>query len=229
MSSTDLQQKYQAFMADLNRAYSTRDHEGFVAALDKAMLERDSTVMSEVCRVSQSLLSALTSFRSDSRIVALASREIPDARLRLDHVLQMTEEAAHRTLDLIERTVPLAEATARDARKLTEALDESSPAEMRQFLAEVCNNAGKVRSNLTEVMLAQGFQDLSGQILHGVRKLIGEVEAVLDDLARITGQSRDKLSERGKLELEGPAVPGVTQNAVAGQSDVDDLMAGLGI
>jgi chemotaxis protein CheZ len=229
MNSAHMQLHYQAFMADLTRAYAAADMTGFDAALDSALRLRESAVLAGVNRASQSLLAALTHFRSDSRIVALAARDIPDARLRLDHVLQMTEDAAHRTLDLIERTVPLAEATARDARKLSDTLDECSHGQIRQVLADVCTNAAGVRSNLTEVMLAQGFQDLSGQILHGVRKLIGEVETVLDELTRITGHTREERSAKGGLELEGPAVAGVTQNAVGGQSDVDDLMAGLGI
>jgi chemotaxis protein CheZ len=229
MTSADMQLHYQAFMADLTHAYAAGDTAGFDAALDRALGLRESAVLVGVSRASQSLLAALTHFRSDSRIVALAAREIPDARLRLDHVLQMTEEAAHRTLDLIERTVPLAEATARNAKKLSDTLDECSHSTIRQFLADVCTNAAGVRANLTEVMLAQGFQDLSGQILHGVRKLIGEVETVLDELSSITGHTREERSSRGGLDLEGPAVPGVTHNAVAGQSDVDDLMAGLGI
>lgn len=229
MNSQDFLLHYQAATEQLNLAFARGDKAAYEAALDELLRKRESSVLACVTKASESLLAALTHFRCDSRIVALAAKEIPDARLRLDHVLQMTEEAAHKTLDLIERTVPLAETTARSAKELADTLNDRTHSDVQRFLKEVSANAGLVRANLTEVMLAQGFQDLSGQILHGVRKLIGEVETVLDELARLTGQSKQAIPEKGRVEVEGPAVPGVTQNAVAGQSDVDDLIAGLGI
>ena len=220
---------YREFMARLSHAYAAADEAAFHAILDDSLRARESAILSDVARLSESLLAALTRFRSDSRIAALAAKEIPDARLRLDHVLKMTEQAAHTTLDLIERTVPLAEATARDAQTLAESLDSSTHIDVRRFLGEVRGNAEGVRRNLTEVMLAQGFQDLSGQILQGVRRLIGEVEGVLEELAAITGVQLDKIPETPAEKLEGPVVPGVQQNAVVDQVDVDDLIAGLGI
>jgi chemotaxis protein CheZ len=216
-------------VAGLNHAYATGDSEAFKLQLDGILREREGSVLGDVAKLSESLLAALTRFRSDSRIITLAAREIPDARLRLDHVLQMTEQAAHKTLDLIERAVPLADATARDAKVLADTLDERSHRDIQRFLTDVCSNASQVRQNLTEVMLAQGFQDLTGQILNGVRTLIGEVETILDELARITGISRDSVQEKDGLALEGPAVPGLKRDAVTEQSDVDDLIAGLGI
>lgn len=229
MTHAGFQTRYRGLLADLNHAFAAGDGAAFEAAIDASSRERESSMLADVTRVSESLLAALTHFRTDSRIVTLAAREIPDARLRLDHVLRMTEEAAHRTLDLIERSVPLAEETERTARRLADTLDDCSPRQMRTFLDEVRANGAQVRANLTEVMLAQGFQDLSGQILQGVRKLIGEVETVLEDLSHITGHARESAPARDGLQLEGPAVPGVTANAMSGQSDVDDLIAGLGI
>jgi chemotaxis protein CheZ len=85
-----------------------------------------------------------------------------------------------------------------------------------------------VRANLSEVMITQGFQDLTGQILRGVGRLIGEVEKALGELTRLTGSTPESMPT-AKRGLEGPAVPGVTQGAVTAQADVDDLMAGLGI
>ena len=63
---------------------------------------------------------ALERFRLDSRLDDLAEKEMPDARQRLNHVLKLTDEAAHRTLDLVEQSGPPAERTAREAAALTE-------------------------------------------------------------------------------------------------------------
>ena len=216
-------------LADLNRAYASDDQIAFDAALDDILRDRESMVLTGVRRLSDSLVAALARFRSDSRIANLAVRDIPDARLRLDHVLSMTEEAAHKTLDLIERSVPLTDETARGAQNLLTTLEERSHREIREFLTTACGSFETVRGNLTEVMLTQGFQDLTGQIIRGVKTLIGEVEVILAELARLTGAKADAVDDGPNIALEGPAVPGVTKNAVSSQDDIDDLMAGLGI
>jgi chemotaxis protein CheZ len=216
-------------MARLNHAYASADEPAFSKLLGELGVPAEDELRTGLARLSQSLADALTRFQLDSRIAALATQEIPDARLRLDHVLKMTEDAAHKTLDLIEQAAPLAEATARDARTLAETLDDRPHSEIRRFLGDVQGNAEKVRANLTEVMLAQGFQDLTGQILHSIRTLIGEVESVLDELARISGVKLSVTARPQDATPAGPAVPGVTKNAVVDQGAVDDLIAGLGI
>jgi chemotaxis protein CheZ len=223
--------RHRAALAQLNHAYAVGDEGEFELALDELFANRKSMVLTDVERLSKSLLGALTRFRSESRVATLAAKEIPDAQLRLDHVLTMTEEAAHKTLDIIELSAPLADATAKGAAALSDTLDERSHKEIRHFLAEVRRNAEQVRRNLTDVMLAQGFQDLTGQILRGVRTLVGEVESVLQELASITGVSleRPAESDRPNAALQGPAIPNLTRNAVTAQDDVDDLIAGLGI
>jgi chemotaxis regulatin CheY-phosphate phosphatase CheZ len=71
----------------------------------------------------------------------------------------------------------------------------------------------------------------TGQILRGVRTLVGEIESVLQELASTAGVNLDlaELSTEPDTAPQGPAIPNITQNAVNGQSDVDDLIAGLGI
>jgi chemotaxis protein CheZ len=229
MAVAQFMSRYRGALAKLNHAYAAGDEAAFENLLGELNSGRETSLRTGLAKLSQSLADALSSFQLDSRIAALAGHEIPDARLRLDHVLKMTEEAAHKTLDLIEQTAPLADATARDARTLAETLDSRSHSDIRRFLGEVQGSADKVRTNLTEVMLAQGFQDLTGQILHGIRKLIGEVESVLDELAQISGVPLERVAKLHSIDPAGPAVPGVTVNAVANQTDVDDLIAGLGI
>ncbi len=204
--------RHRAALADLNHAYACGDEGAFELALDQLFASRKSLMLHDVQRLSESLLGALTRFRSDSRLAALAVNEVPDAGLRLDHVLTMTEEAAHRTLDIIEQSAPLAAATARGAAELADTLDERSHREIRHFLTEVRSNAEQVRRNLTEVMVAQGFHDLTGQVLGSVRTLVGELESVLQELASIAGVT---------LRL-----PAIAPRDVTAQDDVDELIAG---
>ncbi len=223
--------RHRGALAQLNHAYASGDETAFELALDELFASRKSMMLTDVQRLSESLLAALTRFRSESRIATMAVKDIPDARLRLDHVLSMTEEAAHRTLDIIEQSAPLADATARSAAELADTLDERSHQEIRRFLTEVRGNAEQVRRNLTEVMLAQGFQDLTGQILRGVRTLVCEIETTLQELASLAGVTLrlPVLEEGSMVSPQGPAIPNLTLNAVTEQGDVDDLIAGLGI
>jgi chemotaxis protein CheZ len=213
----------------LNHAFVTADPAAFEKALEH--LGEGRTVvpsMTEIIRLTDTLNGALARFRDDSRLAALAHHEIPDARLRLDHVVTMTEDAANKTLDLMERAAPLAAASLRGAEQLLATLDKATKADVRSYLEEVRGNFEEVRSNLSEVILAQSFQDLTGQILRGVQRLIGEVETALAELARVTGVQVENKAPSG-TDLEGPAVPGITRNAVTEQADVDDLIAGLGL
>ena len=217
-------------MRSLNAALAANDGARFNDLLDQLLRSRESNIQADVVRISSALQEALSRFRMDSRIASLAEKDMPDARERLDHVVELTEKAAHRTLDLIERSVPLAEATARRADELARS-GGAGGASLAEFLATARDNCDAVRANLTEVMLAQGFQDITGQIIRGVHKLIGEVETVLDDLMNVHGIPREVVENAvaDRLKLEGPAIPGITKNAVTDQSDIDDLMAGLGI
>jgi chemotaxis protein CheZ len=229
-TTTGLHDLERSLMRSLNVALAANDATRFNELLDQLLRARESSIQAEVLRISTTLQEALSRFRMDSRIAALAEKDMPDARQRLDHVVELTEKAAHQTLEMIERSVPLADETARRAAELAKA-NPANVAELTAFLKTARDNCDAVRANLTEVMLAQGFQDITGQIIRGVHKLIGEVETVLDDLMSVHGISRDVAapSVADRLKLEGPAIPGVTPNAVTDQSDIDDLMAGLGL
>ena len=90
-----------------------------------------------------------------------------------------------------------------------------------------------VRSNLAEVLLAQGYQDLSGQIIRGVMTLVDELQEALGELVRIAGPVEDAAScssESGSVRGHGPVVPGIDHGqAVSGQQDVDALLSDLGM
>lgn len=231
MSQVDFASRYRGKLAQLNHAFAAGDVAAFEAALDALEDGRPSHIMTGVIKLSDNLHQALSRFRNDSRMAALAHKEIPDARLRLEHVLAVTEEAAHKTMDLIERSVPLANATVREANALADTLDDRSHNEIRRFLDETRGNFEAVRTNLSEVMLTQSFQDLTGQILRGVQRLIGEVEDSLGELTRLTGVAKPDNTMPMPIPpgLAGPAVPGISHGAITAQADVDDLIAGLGI
>ena len=93
------------------------------------------------------------------------------------------------------------------------------------------SNSELIRKNLADVLMAQGFQDLTGQIIRSVMKLVEELESALANLARLSGDvvEHTTLGET-PTSGQGPVVPGVTKGEVAtGQTDVDALLSGLGM
>jgi chemotaxis protein CheZ len=224
---------YADAVAALSGALACRDQQAFRTALAAFDSVRDAEVLTGVRRVTVELQSALQRFEVDSRLIGLAQHQVPDARRRLAHVMKLTSEAAHQTMDLAEQCSPLAEHIGEDAAKMLESRASRAAAdpEVLSFLQRVVEGMNLLRQRLTEVRLAQGFQDLTGQIVASVLGLVDELERALGELARITDAAggtaaKDQTISRGL----GPAVPGIGKgDALAGQQDVDALLQALGI
>lgn len=192
-----------------------------------------------------SLQRTLDEFRNSFRRASIAGKDMPDARVRLDHVLKLTEEAAHRTLDLVERSGPLADRLATEAVALVEPIRQAREAyrgsgvedllyRVEGLLTNVQRDGGAVRANLAEVLMAQSYQDLSGQIIRTVIKLVAELERTLANFSQLAGENGvDVLPGPAAAEADGhgfgPAVPGVSTGSVGEQEDVDDLLARMGM
>jgi chemotaxis protein CheZ len=241
-----LRTEYGSSIATLAGALAAGDERLFQSELDSLVQRRERTLFSELRKLTGDLQSALDRFSVDSRLVDLAEKEVPDARQRLDHVLKLTDEAAHRTMDLVEQSGPLAERTAREAGEIVEMwkrfrsrkiqVDEfrSMIERLDVFLEASRVDMDKVRGNLSEVLMAQGYQDLSGQIIRGVMKLVAELETALVDLVRLSRTGPHAIPATPANDTMhrgfGPAVPGVDNGpSVSGQQDVDSLLAGLGM
>lgn len=206
---------------------------------------REPHLLEQLHDLTCNLQNALDRFRLDSRLTRLAEKEVPDAHERLSHVLKLTDQAAHRTLDLVEKSCPPADRTAREAAALSEPWSRFRAGTISvadyceligrvdKFLIAARTDSEVVRANLNEVLLAQDFQDLTGQIIRGVMTLVAEVEVVLVDLSRLAGNQAGQTGPTAE-ELArgtGPVVPGIEQGAavVDGQADIDALLSELGM
>ena len=210
---------------------------------------REQTLFQELGKMTRQLHDSLTSFAVDSRMQSLAESDIPDAKARLNHVIDMTEESANRTLSAVEGTLPIAEHLQNKANDLHEKWDRFRNKDMNveefrgmsqeigDFLDVTTTHAGQIHSNLSEVMMAQGFQDLTGQIIRRVITLVTEVEDNLVELIRLSGDAEAGMQTSGDTETTedimqgvGPQVPGVSDadGSVSGQDEVDDLLSSLG-
>lgn len=246
-----LKLEYGACVEALSEALRTEDESGFFAAVDHIVHMREPGMFTELRKLTGDLQQALERFSVESRLQDIAENEIPDARARLTHVMDMTDAAAHRTMDLVEQSCPLAERTARQATRLMSSLQQLQAntggtdglsglarsidafvplvKQLEEFLPAVCADAELIRKNLADVLLAQGYQDLTGQIIRSVMTLVTELESALGNLARLSGDLVEHATMGESPGAgQGPTIPGVTKGEVAsGQREVDALLSGI--
>ncbi len=209
-----------------------------------------SELFAEVGKLTRQLHDSLKNFQLDSSINNLLEEDIPDAKKRLNHVIDMTEQAANRTMDAVECCLPIADKLSQN---LTGILPEwhklmsrdLKVGEFKQlchnlngFLTQASDDSGTLNSLLTDVLMAQDYQDLTGQILRRVIELVREVEDGLIGLLTAFGQtnlpqtdSSSTVSRKTKAVngVEGPIIDAASRNdVVSGQDDVDDLLSSLG-
>jgi chemotaxis protein CheZ len=204
----------------------------------------ESQLFQEVGKLTRELHEALSNFNIDSRLVDLAENDIPNTRDRLNYVITTTEDAAHKTLSHIDQTLPLAQELRQTAEKIDESWQrfrnkEMTADEFRQLVKEieaylpaVKSHADEVHANLSEMMLAQGFQDLTGQVIRQVISLVEEVEDSLVQLVKVAGKHQQESKpkkETDPIKAEGPQINAKDNpDVVNDQDDVDDLLSSLG-
>jgi chemotaxis protein CheZ len=186
----------------------------------------DEALYAGVARLTRSLHEGLRQLGLDARLSQVAGSDMPDAVLRLDHVVQMTEKAAHRTLDLVDEGRAVADSLA-DVRTCLERLQGRAgfvnPAELRGSCEAAGDAEARLRATLTALAQAQEYQDLSGQIIRRVIGLVRNAEGALLEL--LGGTLPQAPAGVVQPELPGPAVPGMS---AADQNDADRLLASLG-
>jgi chemotaxis protein CheZ len=170
------------------------------------------------------------------RQVALAAEAIPDARDRLSYIASMTERAAQRALDAIDIAQPMQEQIATGARALEQRwagapapLDASHPlvADTLAYLRQVPQQASGVNAQLMEIMMAQDFQDLTGQVIKKMMEVINEVESQL--LRVLIDHAPKTVATDATPSLQnGPQIKAGQAGGVANQAQVDDLLESLG-
>lgn len=215
--------------------------------LDELGRIRKSQLFQELCRLTRHLHDALTGFMADTRLVELTENDIPDARERLRYVITLTEQAATTTLNAVDTILPVLVALSARLQTLTSQWERFLQREMPYqefkelsraisvFLEDLNQEMNLLQEQLNEVVIAQSFQDLTGQIIRRVIDLVEHAENSLIELIRFSGRHvsaqgcpSDRADRPGDIVAKGPAVPGVDQAAITSQDEVDDLLSSLG-
>ena len=167
--------------------------------------------------------------------------QIPDAQARLEYVATLTEQAANKVLNATEAGMPEQEALSRSAQDMdtrwAQLLDgklsieqfKTLAADSKRFAADVVVATEAEKARLLEIMMAQDFQDLTGQLIKKVVAITQIVEHELAQLLRDNAPAslKDKPAQQHEVPvdlLQGPLAP----TAAMGQDDVDNLLDELG-
>ncbi len=230
------------------------DDEGVDITIHRLSAPFERELFAELGKLTRDLHEALKGFREDSRLLEITRDEIPDAKERLNYVITMTEQATHRTLNAVDAGLPIAEqihAMAADLaanwvrfRRREMSVDQFRQLanELDAFFAMTDTETERLRSLMSEIMMAQDFQDLTGQIISRVIRLVQDVEENLVGLVRLSSARMESMKSAATrpsaedeaaaaIESRGPAVPNtkdIQANVVSGQDDVDDLLSSLG-
>jgi chemotaxis protein CheZ len=162
-----------------------------------------------------------------------AAAGLPDARSRLGYIASKTAEAANKVLNSVDHAkaehAHIAESTREVARAIVvDPVRAVASGQVMNFVHEVERSTARIDGHLTDIMMAQDFHDLTGQVVAKVVTLASDLE---DSLVRLLVSVATPLP-REALErpaLDGPVVePAGRSDVVSNQGEVDDLLASMG-
>ncbi|UJP04968.1 MAG: protein phosphatase CheZ [Nitrosomonas sp.] len=201
----------------------------------------DKKVLDRIGQLTRNLHDSLRELGYDKQLEILAS-ETPEAQDRLSYVATKTEQAAVRTLNATEVARPIQEKLSSDATQLSEqwkhALEtqQTNPdtelfktllIDTLHYLDRVPEQTGITNAQLLEIMMAQDFQDLTGQVIKKITHMVQSLEQDLLNLLLANVPTRKPSSEEGLIN--GPVTnPEKRTDVVCNQDQVDDLLASLG-
>ncbi|MDR2688153.1 MAG: protein phosphatase CheZ [Azoarcus sp.] len=199
----------------------------------------DTAVFKRIGKMTRKLHDTLVEIGLASELEKVA-HSIPDARQRLTYVAQMTEQAASRVLNAIDIAKPVADRIGNEAGSLRARWDKlyanqlstdefkALAGETRVFLGSAADGSRAVNVQLQEIMMAQDFQDLTGQVIKKTVEMAQSLESqLLEVLLEVAPE--DVRAEKSNGLLNGPVVSSAGRDdVVTSQGQVDDLLESLG-
>lgn len=210
-------------------------------------LSSSDEILNRVGHVTRTLHDSLSGLGLD-KILEQVAQDIPDARDRLAYVARMTEQAAERVLNATDVAIPLQEELAAGATALQQRWQDvmREPSlkseynlaanETLTYLTMAGKNTAETKALLMDIMMAQDFQDLTGQVIKKITGLAQELEQQLVQLLidfspaipkKDTETTKADTSDNSSL-LNGPQIDPDAVDVVASQEQVDDLLDSLG-
>lgn len=196
-------------------------------------------VIARVGQLTRALHESLRELGYD-KVLSRAANAIPDTQDRLSYIASMTENAASRVLNAAEAAQPIQERIEAESTELAAAWDRVFANELsvdefkalasrtRSFLSGVPEQARATNKHLLEIMMAQDFQDLTGQVIKKTMDMTSQLEKELLSLLleHVPPSKKEALGSSG---LAGPVVnPATRPDTLNDQRQVDELLESLG-
>jgi len=208
-------------------------------------MEAPQDVHQRLGSLTRQLHDALTGLGLTDKVKSWAG-EIPDARSRLSYIARLTGEAAEKVLNNVDQAKAHHDHIAAETRRIGALIVKDPVAAVAKghvmnFLTDVEDATKQIDKNLTNIMMAQDFHDLTGQVISKVVTLAASIEEQLVQLLILTAPADAPTKPVAPVTspvnpimitepiLQGPVVnPEGNPDVVKGQSEVDDLLASLG-
>jgi len=163
----------------------------------------------------------------------IATEGLPDARSRLSYIAGKTADAANKVLNSVDQAkadhAHISAATREIAKRIVaDPVKAVASGAVMNFVEDVERCTGSIDNHLTDIMLAQDFHDLTGQVVTKVITLATDLEDSLVKLlvSVVPEEQRERVDPS---VLNGPVVnPEGRTDVVSNQGEVDDLLASLG-
>lgn len=220
-------------------AAQTDEASDAVAATTVVGADPQESVFNRIGQMARQLHDSLRGLGYDKMLEDTA-RQIPDARQRLTYIAQMTEQAASRVLNATDVAKPLQDALLSQSESLSSRWDsmfanqlsvdefKALAADTRLFFHDAPTKIKGTDAQLTEIMMAQDFQDLTGQVIKKVVEMVQGLEAqLLQVLIEVMPEEKKAAAPEGLMN--GPVISAVGRSdVVTTQEQVDDLLESLG-
>ncbi len=236
--------QYMDRLGNLSSAIESGNKERADELVSELTTLRESYLFQQLGMLTREIHDTINSFANDDRIAELAQEDIPDAKERLEFIVTKTDDAAHRTMCGAEETVSMIDAIDQRAQSMHDRWRQFRNRELSKqdfvelshdldkFLDAIGDESRAIHGKMTEIMLAQDYQDITGQMIKQVVRMVQEVEEKLVRLVTISGCAEVKIGDQKPDQndvAEGPQLPSANKDGVAhSQNDVDDLLASLG-
>ena len=210
----------QKFQSLIDLVDKSRQQEA-VAVLEAILSRQQNAIIDDVETISENLHQSLDSFGSDSSIIKHAKLDLPDASERLEYVLEETKLASDKTISSAENLLAI-------IGNIESKVDDVASKEQLQ----------QAQSEIIDIMTAQSFQDLTGQVLKRIIILVTVLEENLRELISSAGidiesiHIEESAADKRQQEMKGVgpnATKSSQEDSLSSQADVDDLLGDLGL
>jgi len=204
----DPSQKALEDLMSFMKAMEAGDYQAANAAVERLMESQEGELYNELGKITRSLHDSLKSFRDaiDSKISTIVRNDVHSAVDRLQYCVMETEQAANKTMEIVEKHMASMKNLEDNIQKL------QGPEEAVNYLKDFKK---LYESDLTEIITAQSFQDLTGQTIQKVIRLVADIEKELVGMVTTFGLKLDMVDKEEIHEK-------------VNQSDVDELLKEFG-